>query len=99
MERRKEFPQRRLVGLELVGEEVAANGDCVHIGRHQVGTVTSGTRSPILKKNVALCRMAVEHTEPGTEVEVGKLDGQQKRLPAKVVAFPFYDPKKERVRA
>ncbi len=99
LERRKEFPQRRLVGLELVGEEVAANGDCVHIGRHQVGTVTSGTRSPILKKNVALCRMAVEHTEPGTEVEVGKLDGQQKRLPAKVVAFPFYDPKKERVRA
>ena len=96
---RKEHPQRRLVGLELEGEEPAAHGDCVHIGRQQVGVVTSGTRSPVLKKNVALCRMAVEHAEPGTPVEVGKLDGHQKRLPAKVVAFPFYDPDKSRVRA
>ncbi len=96
---RKEHPQRRLVGLELEGEEPAAHGDCVHIGRQQVGVVTSGTRSPVLKKNVALCRMAVEHAEPGTAVEVGKLDGHQKRLPAKVVAFPFYDPDKSRVRA
>jgi aminomethyltransferase len=34
----------------------------------------------------------------GTGVEVGKLDGKQKRLPAKVVGFPFYDPTKSRVR-
>jgi len=97
--RRKETPQRKLVGLELVGDEPAAHGDCVHIGKHQVGTVTSGTRSPVLKKNIALCRMAIEHTEPGTEVEVGKLDGHSKRLPATVVPFPFYDPKKERPRS
>ena len=55
-------------------------------------------RSPILRKNIALCRMQVEHSELGTEVEVGKLDGKQKRLPAKVVPFPFYDPSKSRVR-
>lgn len=97
--KRKESPQRKLVGLELDGDEPAAHGDCVHVGRHQVGIVTSGTRSPVLKKNIALCRMAVEHAEPGTKVEVGKLDGHQKRLPATVVTFPFYDPKKERVRA
>ncbi len=96
---RKENPQRRLVGLELTGNEVAGHGDCVHVGREQVGVVTSGTRSPVLKKNIALCRMAVQYAEPGTEVEVGKLDGHQKRLPATVVSFPFYDPKKERVRA
>jgi aminomethyltransferase len=97
--RRKENPQRRLVGLELKGEEVAANGDCVHQGRLQCGVITSGTRSPILKKNIALCRMAVAYCAPGTEVEVGKLDGHQKRLPATVVPLSFYDPKKERVRA
>jgi len=97
--RRKESPQRRLVGLELVGDEPAAHGDCVHIGRHQVGIVTSGTRSPVLKKNIALCRMAIEHVEPGTEVEVGKLDGHSKRLPATVVPFPFYDPEKKRPRS
>ncbi|MBC8269053.1 MAG: DUF1989 domain-containing protein [Rhodospirillaceae bacterium] len=97
--KRKENPQRKLVGLELAGEETAAHGDCVHIGRHQVGIVTSATRSPVLKKNVALCRMAVEHCEPGTEVEVGKLDGHQKRLPATVVPLSFYDPEKKRPRS
>ncbi len=96
--KRKESPQRVLVGLELTGDELAANGDCVNIGRNQVGEITSAVRSPILRKNFALCRIQVEHSESGTEVEVGKLDGKQKRLPAKVVAFPFYDPTKSRVR-
>ena len=97
--RRQQTPQRKLVGLELVGEEVAAHGDCVHVGRQQVGIVTSATRSPIMKKNIALCRVAIEYAEPGMEVEVGKLDGHQKRLPATVVAFPAYDPHKERPRS
>jgi aminomethyltransferase len=96
---RREHAQRRLVGLELEGNETAGHGDCVHVGRSQVGVVTSGTRSPILKKNIALCRMAVQYAEPGTEVEVGKLDGHQKRIPATVVRFPFYDPEKTRPRS
>jgi len=96
---RKETPQRVLVGLELVGGELAAHGDCVHIGRQQVGVVTSGTRSPVLKKNIALCRMSVESSKIGTKVEVGKLDGHQKRIPASVVALPFYDPEKKRPRS
>jgi len=97
--RRKEHPNRVLVGLELEGNEPAAHGDCVHVGHSQVGVITSGTRSPILRKNIALCRMAVEYSELGTEVEVGKIDGHQKRIPAAVVRFPFYDPEKIRVRA
>ena len=96
---RRAHPQRMLVGLELAGNEPAGHGDCVHVGRHQVGVVTSGTRSPVLKKNIALCRMNVRHAEPGTEVEVGKLDGFQKRIPATVVRFPFYDPEKRRPRS
>ena len=32
----------------------------------------------------------------GTAVEVGKLDGQQKRLPATIVGLSHYDPKKTR---
>jgi aminomethyltransferase len=35
----------------------------------------------------------------GTKVEIGKLDGMQKRLPAEIVRFPHYDPDKTRVRA
>lgn len=97
--RRKAHPMRTLVGLELEGNEPAAHGDCVHVGRAQVGVVTSGTRSPILRKNIALCRMDVAHAEIGTQVEVGKLDGHQKRIPATVVRFPFYDPEKTRPRS
>jgi aminomethyltransferase len=96
--KRKANPQRKLVGLELSGEEPGANGDCVHIGRQQVGEITSATRSPILRKNIALCRIAVEHAAEGTEIEVGKMDGHQKRIPARVVPFPFYDPDKTRPR-
>jgi aminomethyltransferase len=32
-------------------------------------------------------------------VEIGKLDGLQKRIPAEVVRFPFYDPDKTRPRS
>ncbi len=96
--RRKANPQRKLVGLELAGEEPGAKGDCVHVGRQQVGEITSATRSPILRKNIALCRMSIEHADVGTEVEVGKMDGHQKRIPARVTRFPFYDPDKTRPR-
>ena len=97
--RRKEHPHRKLVGLELAGNEPANHGDGVYVGRSQVGVITSGTRSPILRKNIAFCRIAVEYSKIGAEVEVGKLDGLQKRLPATVVRFPFYDPAKKRVRS
>ncbi|MDT7657161.1 MAG: hypothetical protein QOF38_1876, partial [Pseudonocardiales bacterium] len=96
---RKAHPQRTLVGLELAGNEPAAHGDCVHVGRSQVGVVTSATRSPVLRKNIALSRMAVQSAELGTRVEVGKLDGHQKRIPATVVRFPFYDPDKTKPRS
>jgi aminomethyltransferase len=96
---RKASPQRTLVGLELAGNEPAAHGDGVYAGRSQVGVVTSATRSPLLGTNIALCRLAVQHAALGSGVEVGKLDGHQKRIPATVVRFPFYDPDKTRVRA
>ena len=90
--RRKEHPSRTLVGLELAGNEPAAHGDPVHVGRSQVGVVTSAMRSPILRKNIALCRMAVEHAALGTAVEVGKLDGRHCQTKAnrypKVVMHP-----------
>ena len=43
-------------------------------------------------------RVAVTHAEPGTEIEIGQLDGQQKRLKARVVPYPHFDPTKERVK-
>src|SRR5215211_705162 len=96
---RAAHPQRRLVGLDLEGNETAGHGDDVCVGRRRVGVVTSGTRSPTLRKNIALCRMSVQYAETGTGVEVGKLDGVQKRIPAKVAPLPFYDPDRTRPRS
>ncbi len=97
--RGKENPQRVLAGLELEGNETGEHGDSVRIGHGQIGVVTSGTRSPILRKNIALARLNVEYAALGTEVEVGKMDGHQKRIPATVVRFPFYDPDKTKPRS
>ena len=99
LERRKANSQRRLVGLEIDGNQIPEPNDCVHIGRAQVGIITSPIRSPYLNRVIALARIDEPYAELGKEVEVGRLDGAQKRLPAKIVPFPFYDPKKERARA
>jgi aminomethyltransferase len=99
LQRRAASPHRKLVGLEMAGAEVVAHGDCVHVGRAQVGVVTSAVRSPVLGKSIALARVDAHHVALGTRVEIGKLDGQMKRIAATVVRFPHYDPEKTRVRA
>lgn len=99
LERRSAHPQRVLTGLEIEGNESVHHGDCVHAGRAQVGVVTSAMRSPLSGKNIALCRIDVAYAQHGAAVQIGKLDGQQKRFDARVCAPTFYDPQKARVRA
>ena len=98
LEARKENPQRKLVGLDIDGGVIPSNGDCVRIGKAQVGQITSAVKSPILGKVIALARVDVTHAEPGTDIEVGQLDGLQKKLKARVCSFPHFDPTKERVK-
>ena len=97
--RRKETPARKLVGLDIDGNVDVAHGDGVYIGRAQVGEITSSMRSPVLGKNIALARVDVAHYQVGTIVEIGKLDGHIKRLPAKIVPFAHYDPTKSKPRS
>lgn len=99
LQRRKDNPIRKMVGLVIDSEVAVNHGDPVHIGRAQIGEVTSSTRSPLLGMNIALARVDVTHAALDTEVEIGKLDHQQKRLPAKIVGFAHYDPQKTRPRS
>jgi aminomethyltransferase len=94
--RRKEHPSRKLVGLHIEANVDVGHGDCVYADRAKIGVVTSSVRSPILGKNIALARVDLAHSEIDSHLEIGKLDGQQKRLPAKVVPLSHYDPKKTR---
>jgi len=98
IERRKETPQKKLVGLDVEGGVVPGNGDCIRVGKAQIGEITSAVKSPILGKVIALCRLDVMYTDVGTEVEVGQLDGFQKRLKAKVVTLSHFDSGKQRVK-
>jgi len=68
------------------------------LARARVAEITAATRSPQFDVT-ALARLDATQATPGTALEVGQLDGRQKRLPATVTTIPFYDPKKERVRA
>jgi aminomethyltransferase len=98
LERRKASPGRKLVGLDINGGKVPSHGDCIRVGRAQVGEITSAMKSPALGKVIALARVDVTHAAEGTMLEVGQLDGQQKRLEARIVPFPHFDPTKERVK-
>ena len=89
LERNAGAPRRRLVGLALETKEVPRHGEPVFVGRDRVGVVTSAARSPRLGHSIALARVAIEVSAAETELEIGQLDGSQKRLIAKVTAPPF----------
>ena len=52
-----------------------------------VGTVTSGNLSPILQKGIGLGYVDPAYTETGTAFDV---EIRGRRVPARVVALPFY---------
>ncbi|MBE4907929.1 glycine cleavage system aminomethyltransferase GcvT [Bacillus luteolus] len=83
---------RKLVGIEMIDKGIPRHGYEVFVNGEEVGTVTTGTQSPTLKKNIGLALLKAEFAELGTKVEV---QIRNKRLQAEVVATPFYKrPKK-----
>ena len=90
--RRKKNPMHRFVGLDSDAAVAVSHGDGIYISRARVGVVTSSMRSPILGKTIALARVDAAHAA----LEIGKLDGNQKRLPAQIVDLSHYHPKKAR---
>lgn len=98
IERSRANPTRALVGLEIDASAPFAHGDEVRAGGVPVGVVTSGSRSPLLDKNLALARVGVSHSAPGVPLEVVRAEGGESAS-ATVVGFPFYDPHKTRPRS
>jgi glycine cleavage system T protein (aminomethyltransferase) len=79
--------RRRMVGFELIDSGIARRGHDVYLGDAKVGTVTSGTQTPYLKKSIGLAYIAVDAASTGTELDV---DIRGRRARAKVVPLPFY---------
>ena len=79
--------ERRLVGFEMRDRGIARHGHAVVDGDAHVGTVTSGTQTPFLKKAIGLAMVPVALTAPGTPLTI---DIRGRRVRAEVVPEPFY---------
>jgi aminomethyltransferase len=80
-------PTRRLVGLEMRDRGIARHGYAVLKDGAPVGTVTSGTQTPFLKKAIAMAYVPAPLAAPGTLVDV---DVRGRTSAATVVPLPFY---------
>lgn len=78
--------KRKLV--PLVSEEKAfpRHGYDLTIDRKKVGTITSGTVSPVLEKAIALGYVDVESTQEGNQINFLI---REKEIPATIVKLPF----------
>jgi glycine cleavage system aminomethyltransferase T len=92
---RREGVRRKLVGIELQGDELRAELSWfwpVHKDGKQVGEVTDAVWSPRLEKNIGYVWVPVELSSPGTELDV---DSEHGPLKGRTAMIPFVDPSKE----
>ena len=82
LERQRESSSRRLVGLLLEGRGVLRAKQTVITAAGE-GEITSGTYSPTLQKSIALARL------PAGGDTVCEVDIRGKRIPARIVKYPF----------
>ncbi len=78
---------RALVGFEMVDRAIARHGYPVVVDGVAVGTVTSGTQTPFLKKAIGMAYVPSAMKAIGTELSI---DVRGRLAVARVVALPFY---------
>jgi aminomethyltransferase len=84
---RSEGVKRKLVGFEMIESGIARQGYAASVKGEPVGAVTSGTRTPYLKKAVGMAFVAAEYAAIGEEFDV---DIRGRLARAQVVQMPFY---------
>jgi aminomethyltransferase len=86
-------PTRKLVALEMVERGIGRDGYAVlDLEGNEIGSITSGSPAPFLKKNIALAYVPTEVAASGQDVLV---QVRSNRVRAKQVKVPFYKrPKK-----
>ncbi len=61
---------RKLTGFEMAERGIGRDGYEIEIDGEKVGWVTSGGPAPTLNKNIGLCYLPIEKTEPGTKIQI-----------------------------
>ncbi len=92
LKRNEEKGRRVRVGLVLDGGRSAREGCKVMVGDKEVGVITSGAPSPTLGKPIAMAYVDAATSAVGSSMEI---DIRGTRVPAKVVAMPFYKREKK----
>jgi len=82
-----EGPARKLVGFEMIEPGIARHGYPVVGAAGRIGTVTSGTQTPFLKKAIGMAYVTVALAAAGSELEI---EIRGRRVRARVVPLPFY---------
>ncbi|MGH9203243.1 MAG: glycine cleavage T C-terminal barrel domain-containing protein, partial [Vicinamibacterales bacterium] len=86
-EQRVKGVTRKLVGFEVTDRGIARQGYPLLKHGERVGSVTSGTQTPFLKKSIGMGYVPIELTAPGSEIEI---DVRGRMSKARVVPLPFY---------
>lgn len=86
LEEMKEKEYQLLKGLVMVDRGIPRHGYPVFSGKKKIGVVTSGNRSPILKKGIALAYLNPGYHDEGTEVMV-EIRGKQNKAEVKNPPF------------
>jgi glycine cleavage system T protein (aminomethyltransferase) len=90
-QQKAEGVRRKIVGFEVVDRGIARQGYEIWAGDMKIGTVTSGTQTPYLKKAIGMGYVPLAFIDPGTEFDI---DIRGRRTRAQVVPMPFYKRKK-----
>ncbi len=80
-------PERKLAGIEMIDKGIPRTGYDVYHDDEKIGTVTSGTQSPTLQKNLGNILVKAPFAAEGTEVII---QVRKRKLKAVVVKTPFY---------
>lgn len=83
---KEEGLKRKLVGFIVEERSVARHGQDVYSGESKTGFVTSGSLSPVLKKNIGLAYVDKKYSDIGKEIEISV---REKRIKARIVQTPF----------
>jgi len=80
-------PSRKLTGIEMTGRGIGRDGYEINSEGAACGFVTSGSPSPTLNKNIAMCYVPTHLAEPGHTVQVIV---RNQPVDAVTVPLPFY---------
>jgi sarcosine oxidase, subunit alpha len=88
----------RLVGIEMDDTQRAPRDGSIIVDKRIRGYVCTARRSFTLNRSVGMALVEAELAAEGTRLEIFEDECQGKRLAARVVPMPFYDPQGNRMK-